>query len=765
VRAPVVIALVLLAAAARAQTVASGELDGVVLERGSERPLGGVRVQVSDLPAAVAVTGPDGHFALPPLPAGSHTLVLTPPGLDPLSVDEEIGAGVHKSVRYLVASAVRPRYETTVRAPRVERAGVVETGVSRAEARRVAGTADDPLKVVEDLPGVARAAVGTGAIIVWGSAPNDTRTLVDGVELPSLYHVGGWRSVVNGDLVARVALAPGGWGAEHGRGLGGLVNVETAPLPRGVHGYVAADLLDVSALVSASLGPRLTVAVAGRFGWLDRLAAAVVSPDVASFVPLPRYDDYQLKATLQLRRHESLSLLFLGSDDALRRSVFANDPAQTRSDALDRSSWRVSLRYQAEVDGAGVELIPFFGFDRSRTVESFGLQPARLGVDDVIGGLRGTYRRRLGRFVTLGLGVDLQDTHAHVTRLGSLTIPPREGDPFVFGQPPSEDVAADDYHVHQLDAAPWVTADIALGPLTIKPGLRVDALWIDGDRRLPPTPSVPALGYSRVEWSADPRLALRWRVNSRLTLHAATGLYHQPPDPIDLAARFGNPLLGPSRAVHVTAGAEVRIWGSLTAEADGYYRQLDDLPVRSLSPSPPVGQELGPDGIGRAYGGQLLVRLAPWRGLSGWVAYSAGRSERKDHPTTPWRLFDGDQTHVLTVVAGWEHKHLDLGLRLRYATGFPRTPVVGAYFDARNDRYDPLFGALNGTRIPDFVQLDLRVGYSFVWSRVMLRLYLDVQNVTWQRNPEEIVYSENYTRRGYITGLPTLGVLGARVQF
>jgi hypothetical protein len=91
--------------------------------------------------------------------------------------------------------------------------------------------------------------------------------------------------------------------------------------------------------------------------------------------------------------------------------------------------------------------------------------------------------------------------------------------------------------------------------------------------------------------------------------------------------------------------------------------------------------------------------------------------------------------------------------------------VVGAYFDARDARYDPLFGAQNSIRIPDFVQLDLRAEYAFVWTRATLRLYLDVQNVTYQRNAEELAYSADYAQRGAITGLPTLAVLGARVQF
>ena len=762
-------ALACLAFAATAYAQAStGELSGVVLERATERPLVGVVVTIAGTERS-AITDEDGRFRFSGAPAGPHALVLAPPGGVAVTVDEQIVAGRHRDVRYLVAvAAPGGTYESTVRAPRVERAGVIETGVAREEARRVAGAADDPLKVVEDLPGVARATVGTGEIIVWGAAPADTRVVFDGVEWPALLHVGGWRSTVNAGLVARVSLTPGGFGAEWGRALGGLVRIEgTPPPPAGVHGDIGADLLDGSALLSYAHG-RFAITVAGRYSWLDQLAGLVVRGDAAAFIPLPRWDDYQLRASVALRKHERLTLTFLAADDELRRQASVGDPTALRSDRFDRSSYRLLLRYEAERDGAAVEVTPFFGYDSSRTVDQYGPSPAKLTNQSFVGGLRAAYRRRLGRFVVATAGIDALDTHAHVTRLGSLTIPAREGDITVFGQPPGDDVAAADDRIHELDLAPFVSVDVRLGPVTLTPGLRVDAFLFEGNHIVPPVGNQPATGWSRFEWAVDPRLALRWQAHPRVAVVAAGGLYHQPPDPNDLGARFGNPALDPSRAAMVTAGVEARLWATLSAEATGFYRQLDTLPTRSPLPSPPVATALVQDGIGRSYGAQLLVRAAPWHGLSGWLSYTGGRSERRDHPmaTSAWRASDYDQTHILTLVAEYAFRHWSFGTRLRWATGFPRTPVVGAYFDTRDARYDPLFGAQNSIRIPDFVQLDLRAEYAFVWTaRATLRLYVDVQNVTYQKNAEEFVYSVDWTQRGAITGLPTLAVIGARVLF
>src|SRR5581483_3125064 len=320
------------------------------------------------------------------------------------------------------------------------------------EARRVAGTQGDALKVVEDLPGVARASLGSAQLVVWGSAPEDTRVLVDGLEIPSLYHLGGLRSTVNGELVRSLSFSPGGFGAPYGRGLGGLVRAETRALPaEGVHGYAGADLLDASALVTAAIGKRLRVGVAGRYSYLDRIFGGLLRPDTADYFPIPRYDDYQLKATLALRTDEELSLLFLAADDHLRRTVSSTDPAHARSDSTDASSYRVAVRYsRVFADGARAEAAPFFGYDQRRQSTNFGAVPSLLDVRSFRYGARAEYRRVLAPWAVLGVGADVLGTRASVVRFGSLASPPREGDRYVFGQPPGGDVGAERFHVHVL---------------------------------------------------------------------------------------------------------------------------------------------------------------------------------------------------------------------------------------------------------------------------------------------------------------------------
>lgn len=655
--------------------------------------------------------------------------------------------------------------EVTVRAaPR--RREPARVGVTVEEARRVPGTQGDALKVVESLPGVARSSFGSGELVIWGSAPGDTRVEVDGVEIPALYHPSGLRGTVNADLIQRIDLAPGGWGVENGRALGGLVRLQTRDFPRdGIHGAVSADLLDTSAIVSAAVNGRARAAVAGRVSYLDRILSGVVSPSVGDYFPIPRYRDYQAKITLDLREDEEISFVLLGSGDSVRRTLASPDPAGARSETTDSSFHRFYARYQrAFADGSSVIVTPFFGRDEKAVADAFGAVSASQSIGTFRYGVRAARREPLGDAVAVNVGVDFAGSTSSVSRSGSLTVPPREGDLYVFGQPPGADVASDAYRENLVDAAPFVFADLRFGPLSITPGARFDVFLIEGSRLTPRVGATPSIGSSRLTTAIDPRLSASLAAGRRVTFSASAGLYHQPPAAEDLGAVFGTPALGLSSALHLTAAEAVRLTDRLGIEITGYYKALDHLVVRSRLPAPKLALALTQDGEGRSYGVQILLRQEAWKGFSGWISYAVGRSERWYAGDATTRLLDDDQPQVLSVVASQSLSGFTVGARFRATSGTPRTPVVGSFYDTTEGRFSPIFGAQNAIRLPPFYELDLRAEKVFSLRAATLRLSLDVLNVTYRKNVEEIAYSHDFSRRSDVTGLPILAVLGARIE-
>lgn len=766
--------------------------DGEIKNRFTKQPIPGVKITLED--GSEATTDENGHFEFKEVPLGKHTITISGPNLTTVNTEEELEKGKKLSVKYAlepkedVPEGEESDLEIVVVAPKITKE-VVSTEIKAEEGRRVPGTQGDTLKVVQNLPGVARASFGSGALVVWGAAPQDTRTYVDGIHIPLLYHGGGLRSVMSSDLVRAINLAPGGYGSEYGRGLGGLVTIDTRALrPTGFHGFVAADVIDSAAMVEAPINASTRIAIAGRKSYLDRTLSIFTSKDVGDFVPIPDYYDAQVKVTHDFGPNESVDVLALTARDELTRTLTNHDPAEVKKDYSLTNFGRIGVTYKRQMaDGSSVQLTPWFGRDHLITRASFGGTPTELDTKSYVFGFRAAYRGRTSEHSVTTVGLDVEGDSSSYARTGSVTLPPREGDISVFGQPPGDQVNADTWDATRITVAPYVQTDFAFDSdrLHVVPGLRVEPFVTSASRQTPEVGGTPSIGITSQTTYVEPRLSGTYQIDPRLSFKAAFGLYHQSPEGSDLSAVFGNPTLGAERAMHLLGGSTVKLTDKISLEEVVFYSKSNDLVTRSASDTPQLARALVQEGEGRAYGIQVLLRHELAGRFFGWVSYTLMRSERKDDcgvlvtetdPTTAlahqvctpgnWRLFDYDQTHVATVVGSYDlGAGFELGARFRYSTGFPRTPVVGTFVSARRDLYEPQFGPQNSIRIPAFVQLDARLAKRFQGSWGKAEVYLDVQNVTDRGNPEEIVYNYNYSKKGYITGLPTLPVAGARFEW
>lgn len=748
---------------------------GGVVHDQNGRPLPGVRVELDT--GEAGVTGDDGRFSITDVTPGNHPVTLSGPTFTPIGTEETFVAGKAYEASYEVqvtAVAIpgeeRADFEIVVVAARLG-SKVAATEVSSDQGARVAGTGGDVVKVVENLPGVARSTVGSGQLVVWGASGQDTRVYVDGVHVPVLYHEGGYRSVVHSDLVRSVELQPGGYGASYGRGIGGLVTVGLKPLDEpGFHGSLQIDAIDAGASLRARLSDKWHIALAGRRSHLDWVLARATSEDVGEFVPIPQYWDGQGRIGYTPREGVGIELGTMLARDKINRTLSTFDPSDSKSESKTVGFSRYYLRYRHESESGVASVTPYIGFDREELVSRFGSVPAELRSESTLYGVRATYSTNPADFLSVSVGLDAEVALSALVRGGSLTTPAREGDVRVFGQLPADQVNADRWGVTVGGLAPYVEGDFSLlsDRLHIVPGLRIEPQFVRVSRLTPTQADVPPIGGIREDMTVDPRLAVRFTASERVSLKAAFGIYHQPPLPDDLSSVFGNPLLGPSTARHFLVGGAFRLSKPLSLEVTSFYSSSSNLVVRSPLPTPSSAQALvqNEDARGRAYGTQFLLRYDLVDRFFGWMSASVIRSERTD-PDGRWRLFDFDQSFVFTALGSYDlGRGFEIGSRFRYSSGYPRTPVRAASYDARVDAYVPLFGAHNSIRIPAFYALDVRLAKHFKFGeKSELELYLDVQNVTQHENAEEIVYNFDYSRRSYITGLPILPVLGGKLAW
>jgi hypothetical protein len=723
---------------------AADTLHGVVIDKTSQQPIAGAIVAVA---GQLAATSDDGTFEFE-LPAGTYIV-------DVQGTHQRVVLKGRADVSFEIAGE---QIEVHDVAP----TSAGETTVDAAFARSVPG-GGDAAKVVQSLPAVARPSAGSTEIVVWGAAPNETRVFVDGVPVPALYHLGGYRSAVGNDVIGDVHLTPAAFGVDRGGAIGGVIDIDLADPAKLPAWRVQADVLDASAEAKQTIGAA-TIAAAVRYSWLDRAIGLIENPQqLAPNAPLPKWSDAQLVARAPLGDDFVLKAWVIGSLDSLDQVLVSDDPATQTSDLDKNHSIRGSVSVRRDrPDGYDLGML-WFGHDYTSELLDVGTISASDSERAWVGGARGVQSQRLGDKVTLTLGVDLDDSEAALSRFGSLTVPAREGDIHVFGQPPGDDVNADDWHASTIDAAGHAAIDFGVGRVSATLGVRLDAWELTASRLTPRLGETPAIGSQQLLFDEDPRGSVRVRITDDFDVRADAGRYHQARDPADTSAVFGTPTLGIEDAWHATTGAQYRL-APLAIEVAGYARWLDDLVARDLAVTPPLAASLTQDGIGYVYGIQLTTRLLGWHGLSGWLSYNLSDSRRKDAPDQAWRYFDHDQTNGLIAVAGWEHGDWTLGARVRYATGEPRTPVIGAFFDSESGRYQPILGAQNSVRLPAFFAADLRAERRFPVGRIHAAVYVEVQNLTDRANAEEIIYNADYSQKAYLTSLPILAIAGLRLS-
>ena len=130
------------------------------------------------------------------------------------------------------------------------------------------------------------------------------------------------------------------------------------------------------------------------------------------------------------------------------------------------------------------------------------------------------------------------------------------------------------------------------------------------------------------------------------------------------------------------------------------------------------------------------------------------------------RLFDFDQTHILSVLGQYKiTNNWEVGARFRYVTGVPQTPFAGSIYNSDNDAYEGLPGEVNSVRLPPFHALDLRVDRNWLFDTWRLAAYFEIRNVYNRTNVEGLDYNYDYTEEQYTNGLPIIPSLGLRGEF
>jgi len=295
------------------------------------------------------------------------------------------------------------------------------------------------------------------------------------------------------------------------------------------------------------------------------------------------------------------------------------------------------------------------------------------------------------------------------------------------------------------------------GNVTVTPGARVDRVALTND------------------WVSSPWLQVEWQSSAGFRLVGGSGLAYQSPEIAQVVGHRGDPHLRPERDLLVDAGIEGRLGAATRWQVSAYSREehdLIDLPgqyfqvVNGALQAPSSTSQYANRLNGHSRGLELMLQRKSPDTLSGWIAYSLGRTRYTNRVTG--ERFDGDfdQRHTVTAFARYVvSERMSVNARWRYGTNRP----IPGYLDERPGNLFFVGSARNGVRVPVYSRLDARFDRTYQWSRRRLTLFAEVINVLDRTNVRPVVPGIN-TRTGQAFGpldpmFPIVPSVGVTLEF
>ena len=745
---------------------------GTILDADSRQPVIGAAIAVvGSTPPIGAVTDDDGRFTIVNVPVGRIDLRVRAIGFEDATLNNIlVSAGKESVLNIMLASSITEMKAVIVTAKkergavRNDMATVSARTISVEETSRIAGSINDPARMVSAFPGVAGDATGSNSIVARGNSPTGVLWRLEGIEIPNPNHFSDQGST------------------------GGPINV------------LNSDMLDNSEFYTGAFAPEYGNATSAVFDMRLRdgndtkreytLKAGVLGTDLTAEGPMPGVKDGSYLANF---RYSSLALL-----DQAGIVDFGGVPQYTDA----------SFKLKLPAGQAGV--FTFFGLGGTSHIidEDQGVTGDTLFSSADFGSRMGV----LGLEHTRPLGQNSY-VHSSISLSGS-------GSSTIYDEAPVPGEAPLDLR-HQDDLSRWTTriATTLNVKLDSKNRLRTGVIlsfdrfglssksWRNEEQRIMTDvaergDAVTVQAFASWKWrlnerwsmtsgvhvlhfgvddatSVEPRLGIRFqqRPDQAFTfgagLHSRTEAlmtYYATDENAEGETVRPNTGLGLTKAAHLVLGYERMLTEDLRFTAEAYYQHLYDVPVEN-DPNSSFSllnqgdwfsnKALVNEGLGRNYGIELALEKYFTHGwnLLATASFSDARYEAMDGvwrdsrfnmavvanvlATKEWKVGRAGKDHVLTT----GFRYSIMGGQYATPIDLPASIAAGEQVEG-NDPWSVKGQAIH--------KLDVLVGYRIGRPKVSHEFKLDVQNVL---NASTTVYDYYEVRTESIKPVPQLALL------
>ncbi len=721
-----------------AQTI-SVEVSGFVIEQGTRKQLRDVEIKVLPIGDTIA-TKADGSYRLVVNSVAVDTLIFSISHKGYLPAEVQIPLGKSRYVTQDIA-LIPIKYQADEILVEAQASAEIQkpTMTLSAETMQKLPTLVEPdvFRSMQLLPGVAVSNDFSSQVIIRGSDQAQTLTLIDQIPLYNAFHLGGFFSAINPDIVSRADVFASAYPVNYGGVASSVLSIATkSTVPERLTASASISVASSRAAVQAPIGNGMLLASA-RITYLDPIIRLL------SGIPFT-YSFYDLSGKYRFKIGENHTLSVSGM--YVRDNYFS-------------SSWNDNSNTFIAVGGGNIvplrninliePVTPHWGNALSSvqwqwqptaaqtvsitayTTASFARAAKRDSLSDPLS--RRTQVTEVDNFITeqgakssfvllsdghrftLGADIGFQRLR-HSWNFNPSLLPIRQDVFFDFA--PSEY-----FNTFSRAKAAIYASDVITFNSSLSASLGARAEYFSEQRQ--------ALfnSFARLEFSPDPNK----------TFYASYGRYYQ--SLVTLAEQrnaffysgfrvFFLPEQGRvPTADHVILGASFSQLfpnSSLTIEAYRVVKQnmpfISPLTREQVSYS----EEL--------YGVDAMLKFKQGA-LESWVSYSLGFANRTIGDFTFAGQFD--QRHTVKAFLNYRlFNNLDVALSWMFGSGLPYSTAAGT---AANDPFTLVFSGINNARAPLYHRLDLTLTHSFSMWGALAKPFLTLINLYSQNNSFDTV--------------------------
>lgn len=721
-----------------------------------------------------ASTDINGFFNITQIPDGDYTIIITNLGYDTISENLSLRNEEVLNKKYYLEESSLVLEAVNITADKIEARTETKTSVVNITPKTITkipsmGGQADLAQYLQVLPGVIFTGDQGGQLYIRGGSPIQNKVLLDGMVIYNPFHSIGLFSVFDTDIIRNAEVFTGGFGAEYGGRISSVMDITTRDgnkkrLACKVGASTFGAKLTLEGPLKKAKNPddmSASFILSAKNSYLEQTSKNVYK-DILKGEILP-YNYTDLYGKVSLNSSNGSKVNFFGFN-------FTDDVSNYKS--ISNFGW--------DSYGAGVNFVVIPGkspvliegnvaySDYKATLKEQNNPDRTSSINGFNAGFAFTYF--IGKN-SLKYGIEL---------LGFNTV---------FDYTKSNGIKINQEE-NTTELGAYIKYKAQFDNLILEPSLRVQAY------------------ASLSEVSPEPRLALKYNVTDWFRIKAAGGLYSQnliaANSDRDVVNLFYGFLSGQSnlpdyfggkevttklqKAIHYILGTEFDIFGNITLNVEGYYKDFRQL--TSMNRNQVYSEENAPAGTpqiekkdfmierGDAYGMDISLKYENKEWYL-WGAYSLGYVT-KDYENAEGKMMTYrthyDRRHNVNIIATYTagtKNQWELSARWNFGTGFPFTQVCGFYEELpyNNIYFDPytesgnlglIYGDLNTGQMPTYHRLDLDVKRKFFFTETtILEANLGVTNVYDRRN---IFYIDITTAKS-IYQLPLMPSLGLTLSF